>query len=201
MAPMTPMMPGLRLPEAALLRKAPIDRSVLGAWLDEGAAIDALLVKFRETMVGAEREIDAASRTGDFPKLAAAAHRLKGAAQAVGASAPPWSRRAKPATEHAVWTCWAVSRCNCAAPVQRSMDLVDQRNPEADGITQTQLSVVASPHEPPLSSVPPLHLPEWSAIDAALRASVNYMMARSGSACVLQPGFETLGWAYLSGQL
>ena len=64
---------------------AAIDRNVLGAWLDEGAAIDALLAKFRETMVETEREIDAASRTGDFAKLAAASHRLKGAAQAVGA--------------------------------------------------------------------------------------------------------------------
>jgi DNA-binding response OmpR family regulator len=64
---------------------AAIDRNVLGAWLDEDAAIDALLAKFRETMVETEREIDAASRTGDFAKLAAASHRLKGAAQTVGA--------------------------------------------------------------------------------------------------------------------
>jgi CheY-like chemotaxis protein len=65
---------------------AAIDRNVLGAWLDEGAAIDTLLVKFRETMVEAELEIDTSSRTGDLAKLAAAAHRLKGAAQAVGAA-------------------------------------------------------------------------------------------------------------------
>jgi CheY-like chemotaxis protein/HPt (histidine-containing phosphotransfer) domain-containing protein len=64
---------------------AAIDRNVLGAWLDEGAAIDALLAKFCETMIETEREIDAGSRTGDFAKLAAASHRLKGAAQAVGA--------------------------------------------------------------------------------------------------------------------
>jgi signal transduction histidine kinase/DNA-binding response OmpR family regulator len=64
-----------------------IDRNVLGAWLGEdNAAIDALLTKFRETTVEAEREIDVASRTGDFAKLAAAAHRLKGVAQAVGAT-------------------------------------------------------------------------------------------------------------------
>ena len=37
-------------------------------------------------MVEAEREIDVASRTGDFAKLADAAHKLKGAAQAVGAT-------------------------------------------------------------------------------------------------------------------
>jgi HPt (histidine-containing phosphotransfer) domain-containing protein len=43
------------------------------------------LTTFRETAVEAEAEIDAASRAGDFAKLAAAAHKLKGAAQAVGA--------------------------------------------------------------------------------------------------------------------
>src|SRR6516225_3126093 len=64
-----------------------IDRNVLAAWLGEDrAAIDALLGKFRETAIEAEREIDAASRTGNLAKLAAAAHKLKGAAQAVGAT-------------------------------------------------------------------------------------------------------------------
>jgi len=64
-----------------------IDRNVLGAWLGEDrAAIDALLAKFRETAVEAEWEIGVASRTGDFAKLAASAHKLKGAAQAVGAT-------------------------------------------------------------------------------------------------------------------
>jgi signal transduction histidine kinase/DNA-binding response OmpR family regulator len=64
-----------------------IDRNVLAAWLGEDrAAIDSLLGKFRETAIEAEREIDVASRTGDFGKLAAAAHKLKGAAQAVGAA-------------------------------------------------------------------------------------------------------------------
>ena len=66
---------------------AAIDRNVLGAWLgDDRAAIDALLGKFRETAMEAEQEIDVASRTGDLAKLAAAAHKLKGAAQAVGAT-------------------------------------------------------------------------------------------------------------------
>jgi len=66
---------------------AAIDRNVLGAWLgDDRAAIDALLGKFRETAIEAEQEIDVASRTGDLAKLAAAAHKLKGAAQAVGAT-------------------------------------------------------------------------------------------------------------------
>jgi CheY-like chemotaxis protein/HPt (histidine-containing phosphotransfer) domain-containing protein len=66
---------------------ASIDRNVLAAWLgDDRAAIDSLLGKFRETAIEAEREIDVASRTGDVAKLAAVAHKLKGAAQAVGAS-------------------------------------------------------------------------------------------------------------------
>jgi signal transduction histidine kinase/DNA-binding NarL/FixJ family response regulator len=66
---------------------AAIDRNVLGAWLGEDhAAIDSLLGKFRETAIEADREIDVASRTGDFAKVAAAAHKLKGAAQAVGAT-------------------------------------------------------------------------------------------------------------------
>src|SRR5215468_2123785 len=66
---------------------AAIDRNVLGAWLgDDRAAIDSLLGKFRETAMEAEREIDVASRTGNFAKVAAAAHKLKGAAQAVGAT-------------------------------------------------------------------------------------------------------------------
>src|SRR5262249_1817408 len=50
-------------------------------------AIDALLAKFRTTAAEAEREINVASRSGDFAKLAAIAHKLKGAAQAVGATA------------------------------------------------------------------------------------------------------------------
>jgi HPt (histidine-containing phosphotransfer) domain-containing protein len=63
-----------------------IDRDVLAAWLgDDTASIDALLVKFRDSAAEAERIIDAAYRSGDLAELAAAAHRLKGAAQAVGA--------------------------------------------------------------------------------------------------------------------
>jgi signal transduction histidine kinase/DNA-binding NarL/FixJ family response regulator len=65
---------------------AAIDRNVLAGWLGEDhAAIDALLDKFRGTAVDTEREIDAASRTNDMAALAAAAHKLKGAAQTVGA--------------------------------------------------------------------------------------------------------------------
>ena len=68
-------------------RPSAIDREVLAAWLgDDRAAIDSLLAKFRDTAVAAEREIGAASRAGDLPTLAAAAHKLKGAAQTVGAA-------------------------------------------------------------------------------------------------------------------
>jgi PAS domain S-box-containing protein len=64
-----------------------IDRSVLGAWLGEDrAAIDSLLKKFRDTAVDTQREIDSASKAGNLAALAAAAHKLKGAAQAVGAN-------------------------------------------------------------------------------------------------------------------
>ena len=63
-----------------------IDRSVLGAWLgDDQSAIDSLLGKFRDTAVETQREIDSASRNGNLAALAAAAHKLKGAAQAIGA--------------------------------------------------------------------------------------------------------------------
>jgi signal transduction histidine kinase/FixJ family two-component response regulator/HPt (histidine-containing phosphotransfer) domain-containing protein len=64
-----------------------IDPSVLGAWLgDDRAAIASLLGKFRDTAMEAQRDIDNASRNGNFAALAAAAHKLKGAANAVGAT-------------------------------------------------------------------------------------------------------------------
>ena len=63
-----------------------IDRSVLGAWLgDDRSAIDSLLGKFRDTAVETQREIDSAARAGNFAAVAAAAHKLKGAANAIGA--------------------------------------------------------------------------------------------------------------------
>jgi PAS domain S-box-containing protein len=72
---------------AAPKQLSAVDREVLAAWLgDDKAAIDSLLAKFRDTAVAAEREISAASRAGDLPTLAAAAHKLKGAAQTVGAA-------------------------------------------------------------------------------------------------------------------
>jgi PAS domain S-box-containing protein len=67
--------------------RAAIDPEVLAAWLgDDRAAIDSLLAKFRATAIEAERQIAAASHAGDFATLAAAAHKLKGAAQTVGAT-------------------------------------------------------------------------------------------------------------------
>jgi CheY-like chemotaxis protein len=66
---------------------AGIGRDVLSAWLgDDTAALESLLGKFRETAVEAEREIGAAARASRLAALAAAAHKLKGAAQVVGAT-------------------------------------------------------------------------------------------------------------------
>jgi signal transduction histidine kinase/ActR/RegA family two-component response regulator/HPt (histidine-containing phosphotransfer) domain-containing protein len=63
-----------------------IDRNVLASWLgDDHGAIASLLEKFRDTAIDAEREISMASRLGDLAAVAAASHKLKGAAQAVGA--------------------------------------------------------------------------------------------------------------------
>jgi CheY-like chemotaxis protein len=67
---------------------AAIDRGVLAAWLgDDQAAINSLFGKFRDTAVETERDIENAARSGNLARLAAAAHKLKGAAQAVGANA------------------------------------------------------------------------------------------------------------------
>jgi signal transduction histidine kinase/DNA-binding response OmpR family regulator/uncharacterized protein YdeI (YjbR/CyaY-like superfamily) len=64
-----------------------IDRSVLTAWLgDDRAGIEDLLAKFRDSAVESEQAIDAAWRAADLAGLATAAHRLRGAAQAVGAA-------------------------------------------------------------------------------------------------------------------
>jgi PAS domain S-box-containing protein len=73
-------------PEREASGAGAIDRSVLASWLGEDrAAIASLLEKFRDTALDAEREISAASRFGDLAAVAAASHKLKGAAQAVGA--------------------------------------------------------------------------------------------------------------------
>ena len=63
------------------------DRSTLANWLgDDHVAIESLLAKFQDTALAAERDIGAASRIGDLATLVAAAHKLKGAAQTVGAT-------------------------------------------------------------------------------------------------------------------
>jgi PAS domain S-box-containing protein len=63
-----------------------LDRSILGAWLgDDAAAVGSLLQKFRDAAIDAEQQVDDASRRGDLAALAAAAHKLRGAAAAVGA--------------------------------------------------------------------------------------------------------------------
>jgi signal transduction histidine kinase/CheY-like chemotaxis protein/HPt (histidine-containing phosphotransfer) domain-containing protein len=67
-------------------RDAAIDCSVLSSWFgDDRAGICALLAKFRASAIENEREIESASRVGNLAAIAAAAHRLKGAARAVGA--------------------------------------------------------------------------------------------------------------------
>jgi len=72
---------------AATAPPAAIDRGVLAAWLgNEPAAIDALLVKFRDSAEESQFAIEDSWRSGNLAALAAAAHRLKGAAQAVGAA-------------------------------------------------------------------------------------------------------------------
>src|SRR5262249_2436265 len=63
-----------------------IDRSVLGAWLgDDIAAIRSILTKFANTAAEAEDEIRTAMRSGNLVDATAAAHKLNGAARAVGA--------------------------------------------------------------------------------------------------------------------
>ena len=55
--------------------------------VSSSAAINSLLAKFRDTAIETERDIETAARSGNLARLAAAAHKLKGAAQAVGANA------------------------------------------------------------------------------------------------------------------
>jgi signal transduction histidine kinase/CheY-like chemotaxis protein len=66
---------------------AAIDRDVLATWLaDDHDSLDGLLKKFRQTAIEAQREIEDASQRGNLASLAATAHKLNGAALAVGAS-------------------------------------------------------------------------------------------------------------------
>ena len=74
-------------PPAGSSAGAAIDRTVLAAWMgDDRAGIEAMLQKFRDSAIESEQAISAAWRAADLAGLAAAAHRLKGAAQAVGAT-------------------------------------------------------------------------------------------------------------------
>jgi HPt (histidine-containing phosphotransfer) domain-containing protein len=64
-----------------------INRDVLAAWLgDDRDALVEVLEKFRQTAITTEREIQDASRGGTLTALAAAAHKLNGAALVIGAS-------------------------------------------------------------------------------------------------------------------
>ena len=74
-------------PSAGAGGGAAIDRGVLAAWMgDDPASIDAMLQKFRDSATESEQAINVAWRAADLAGLAAAAHRLTGAAQAVGAT-------------------------------------------------------------------------------------------------------------------
>ena len=65
-----------------------IDRSVLDPWIgDDEAARRDLLRKFAAPALESRQDVEAAMTEGDLPALAAAAHRLKGSALAVGARA------------------------------------------------------------------------------------------------------------------
>ncbi|MDI1286368.1 MAG: PAS-domain containing protein [Reyranella sp.] len=77
-----------RWPRSAAAAQPAIDRSVLDPWIaDDEAARRDLLRKFATTAIDSRRDIEAAMTAGDLPALAAAAHRLKGSALAVGAHA------------------------------------------------------------------------------------------------------------------
>src|SRR5947207_705753 len=66
---------------------AAIDREVLAAWIgDDQDLLAELLQKCRQTAMLTEREIQDASRGGNLAMLAAAAHKLNGAALVIGAT-------------------------------------------------------------------------------------------------------------------
>jgi HPt (histidine-containing phosphotransfer) domain-containing protein len=73
-------------------RRAPgipaIDRSVLGEWLaGDDAAIDELLIVFRDSIRAEQVRMSETLIAGDLDEYASAAHRLRGAALSMGARA------------------------------------------------------------------------------------------------------------------
>jgi HPt (histidine-containing phosphotransfer) domain-containing protein len=65
-----------------------IDRSVLGEWLaGDDAAIDELLVVFRDSILADQLRLAETLGLGDLVECANAAHRLRGAALSMGARA------------------------------------------------------------------------------------------------------------------
>ncbi len=79
---------GQREPATAPAAKNGIDREKLREWVgDDPAAIDALLRRFVESARESASDIDASLEQRDLPTAAAAAHKLKGAAATVGATA------------------------------------------------------------------------------------------------------------------
>jgi HPt (histidine-containing phosphotransfer) domain-containing protein len=63
-----------------------IDRAVLGEWLaGDDAAIDELLVVFRDSVRAEQARLSDTLAAGDLEEYAQAAHRLRGAAAAMGA--------------------------------------------------------------------------------------------------------------------
>jgi CheY-like chemotaxis protein/HPt (histidine-containing phosphotransfer) domain-containing protein len=105
-----------------------LDRNILGAWLgDDAAAVRSLLQKFRDTAIDAELQVADASRRGDLAELTAAAHKLKGAAAAVGATSV--GRRASSLETAAKAGDW--SRCReelgpLAADIRRVIAEIDE---------------------------------------------------------------------------
>ncbi len=81
-----PVSSGLGGSGSAVAGAPVLDRSTLSAWMgDDHLAIRALLDKFLATARDVRDDIERAMASGDLASVAAAAHKLKGAALAVGA--------------------------------------------------------------------------------------------------------------------
>jgi signal transduction histidine kinase/DNA-binding response OmpR family regulator len=105
-----------------------IDRSALDPWMqDDEAARRDLLRKFSASAIDSRRDIEAAMTAGDLPALAAAAHRLKGSALAVGA------RALGTAAETLERTAKAGDRASCQDSLGPLAVEVDRARAEIDG--------------------------------------------------------------------